>query len=49
MTSIEFLPAADQEMIEAACYYQALSAGLGDDYLAEVEHAVQSIALSPQT
>jgi len=49
MTPIDFLPAADQEMIEAARYYQSLSTGLGDDYLAEVEHAVQSIALSPQT
>jgi hypothetical protein len=47
--SIEFLPEADQEMLEAARYYQSLSSGLGDDYLAEVEHAVQSIALFPQT
>lgn len=46
---IDFLPEADQEMLEAARYYQSLSSGLGDDYLAEVEHAVQSIALSPQT
>lgn len=46
---IDFLPEADQEMLEAARYYQSLSSGLGDDYLAEVEHAVQSIALSPRT
>lgn len=46
---IDFLPEADQEMLEAARYYQSLSSGLGDDYLAEVEHAVQSILLSPQT
>jgi len=36
-------------MLEAARYYQSLSSGLGNDYLAEVEHAVQSIASSPKT
>ena len=46
---IDFLPEADEEMIEAARYYQSLSSGLGDDYLAEVERAVHSIAMSPQT
>jgi len=49
MMPTDFLPEADQEMLEAARYYQSLSSGLGDDYLAEVEHAVQSIASSPQT
>lgn len=49
MMPIDFLPEADREMIEAARYYQSLSSGLGDDYLAEVERAVQSIASSPQT
>ena len=49
MIPVDFLPEADQEMIAAARYYQFLSSGLGDDYLAEVEHSVQSIASSPQT
>lgn len=49
MMPVDFLPEADQEMIEAARYYQSLSSGLGDEYLAEVEHAVHSIASSPQT
>lgn len=49
MMPIDFLPEAEQEMIEAALYYQSLSSGLGDDYLAEVERAVHSIATSPQT
>jgi len=49
MMPIDFLPAADQEMIEAARYYQSLSSGLGDDYLDEVERAVWSIKTSPQT
>jgi hypothetical protein len=49
MVPIDFLPEADQEMLEAARYYQSPSSGPGVDYLAEVEHAVQSIALSPHT
>ncbi len=47
--SIDFLPEADQEMAEAARYYQSLSSSLGDDYLDEVERAVHSAATSPQT
>jgi hypothetical protein len=49
MMPIDFHPEADQEMFEAARYYQSLSSGLGDDYLDEVECAVRSIATSPQT
>jgi plasmid stabilization system protein ParE len=49
MMPIDFLPEAEQEMIEAALYYQSLSSGLGDDYLDEVERSVRSIASSPQT
>jgi hypothetical protein len=49
MMPVDFLPEADQEMVEAARYYQSLSSGLGEDSLTEVEHAVQSIASSPQT
>jgi hypothetical protein len=46
---IEFFPEAEQEMIEAALYYQSLSSGLGNEFLAAVERAVHSIATSPQT
>ncbi|HAR41158.1 MAG TPA: plasmid stabilization protein [Bdellovibrionales bacterium] len=46
---ILFLPEAEQEMIEAARYYHSQSAGLGTEYLSEVEHAVHSIATSPHT
>jgi hypothetical protein len=49
MMPVDFLPEADREMIEAARYYQSLTSGLGDDYLDEIEHAVHSIATSPQT
>ena len=44
-----FLPEAEQEMLEAAQYYQSQSSGLGNDYLFEVERSVHSIAASPHT
>jgi len=49
MTSVVFLPEAEQEMIEAARYYESQASGLGLDYLAEVERAVKSIAESPMS
>ena len=36
-------------MLEAALYYQSKAAGLGVDFLSEVERAVKSIAESPNT
>jgi hypothetical protein len=47
MTSVSFLPAAEEEMIEAACYYESKCELLGSDFLAEVEHAMQSIQAHP--
>ena len=49
MKPVIFLPEAEQEMIEAAIYYQSQSSGLGVDYLSEVERAIQTIAESPTT
>jgi len=49
MTPIVFLPGAEQEMLEAAHYYEFQSPGLGSDYLSEIERAVHSIVTSPQT
>src|SRR5512147_2838164 len=49
MMRMGFLSEADQEILEAARYYQSLASGLGDDYLDEIERAVHSIATSPQT
>ena len=43
MKPVVFLPEAEQEMIEAAKYYELQASGLGVDYLSEVERAVQSI------
>ncbi len=49
MKPVVFLPEAEQEMLEAAIYYQSQASGLGVDYLSEVEQAVQAIAESPMT
>jgi plasmid stabilization system protein ParE len=49
MKPVVFLPEAEQEMLEAAIYYQSQAAGLGIDYLSEVERAVRTIAESPTT
>lgn len=49
MRPVIFLPEAEQEMIEAAFYYQSQTSGLGVDFLSEVEHALKIIMESPNT
>ncbi len=49
MKPIVFLPEAEQEMLEAAKYYESQAAGLGMDYLFEIERAVVAIAEFPMT
>lgn len=49
MIHVKFLPDAEEEMYEAAKYYQSQTTGLGDDFLSEVERAIASIAQSPMT
>jgi hypothetical protein len=43
------LPEADAEAIEAALWYEDRQAGLGDDFLAELERAFDSIRHYPQS
>ena len=40
MKPVIFLPEAEQEMLEAAIYYQSEAPGLGIGYLSEVELAI---------
>lgn len=49
MKSVVFLPEAEQEMLEAARYYDSHATGLGTDFLSETERAVNSIAELPMT
>ena len=46
-SSLEFLPEAKQEMQEAFRWYEVRQAGLGDDFTAEVEKALDRILISP--
>lgn len=49
MSCVIFLPEAEQEMLEAALYYQSKASGLGVVFLSEIQRAVKSIAESPNT
>src|SRR4051812_14822615 len=48
MKSVVFDTEENDELHAAAAYYEAQRAGLGDDFMAEVEQAVQRIAQLPQ-
>ena len=40
MIPYRLLPPAEEEMIEAALFYEGEAAGLGDDFLDDVQHAM---------
>ena len=44
---LEFFPAAEQELLEAAKEYEALFSGLGSDFLLEVERLTSVLAELP--
>ena len=44
-----FHPIAEQELNEAAAYYEAESHGLGVAFLREVEHAIQQVLEYPES
>jgi toxin ParE1/3/4 len=47
--SLRLHPAAQRELVEAAAYYDAESPGLGDAFLAQVEHALRQIVAFPES
>jgi toxin ParE1/3/4 len=49
MKNVVFHPLAEQELIDAAAYYDAQRLGLGLEYLANVEHAVNLLTRYPET
>ncbi len=49
MTGYEFLPEAEEEMNEAAQFYERRKKGLGLEFLNEVERTVASIVALPQS
>ena len=44
---IEYHPSIEQELREAASYYNKVSSGLGSDFLAEFERQISTIAALP--
>jgi hypothetical protein len=49
MKPIVFIKPAEQEMLEAAQYYEHQSKGLGSSFLLEIQDAIDDIANSPET
>jgi plasmid stabilization system protein ParE len=48
VSAVPFLPAAEEEFLDAVAWYEAERPGLGAEFLAEVERAVRRIASFPQ-
>ena len=48
MIGYRFLTPADEELSEAAKFYEAHSTGLGSDYLNEVQHAIDLVCEFPE-
>jgi toxin ParE1/3/4 len=48
MRNVVFHPLAEQELIEAAAYYQEQKLELGLEYLEEVEHAINFLIQYPE-
>jgi toxin ParE1/3/4 len=48
MRNVVFHPLAEQELIEAAAYYQEQKLELGLEYLEEVEHAINFLIRYPE-
>lgn len=49
MKEYQFLPEAEEEMNEAARFYEGRSEGLGEDFLDEVQHTAESTLAFPQS
>jgi plasmid stabilization system protein ParE len=48
MNTVRLLQPAEQEMVDAAAYYEVQVRGLGDDFLKKVESAIADIAENPE-
>lgn len=48
MSDVVFHPLAEQELVEAANFYEARAAGLGNDLLREVERMLAQIVAHPE-
>jgi toxin ParE1/3/4 len=48
VTNVVFHPLAEQELAEAASFYEARATGLGSDFLREVERMLTQIVANPE-
>lgn len=48
MKAVRFLLPAEQEVLDAARYYELQAPGLGDDFLDRIHSAVEDIATAPE-
>ena len=48
MIGYRFLPPAEEEMTEAAIFYETANAGLGHDFLDDIQHAVNTARERPE-
>lgn len=46
--NLRLLLSAEQEMFDAACYYERQAPGLGADFLTKIEYALNDIASAPE-
>jgi len=49
MIGYRFLPLAEQEMSEAAAFYEAKTSGLGRNFLDDVQQAIDRLRTHPQS
>jgi hypothetical protein len=49
MIGYRFLSPAEEEMTEASLFYDAASSGLGNDFLDDVQHAIDRLCEYPQS
>ncbi|NJL40940.1 MAG: type II toxin-antitoxin system RelE/ParE family toxin [Leptolyngbyaceae cyanobacterium RM2_2_4] len=49
MTEVVFHPLAEQELLDTASYYEEQSQGLGLEYLADIESAINLLVRYPAT
>jgi len=46
---VTFLAPAEEEMLEAASYYEGQAYGLGREFIVEVQHTVEGIVENPKS
>lgn len=49
MTAYRFLSPAEEEMTEAAAFYESRSGGLGNDFLDDVQQAIHRLSAYPHS